>query len=111
MNCEEFVFEASYIDDPADLGGGALKHLGVCPECRIRFRQLRETGEMLPAMGLRLHQAIELAVRQESAAMRPAPAGRMWLQIACACAVLIASIAGIAYQSHSTDSVAIYAHR
>jgi len=111
MNCEQFIFEASYMDDPAELGGDALDHLGECSGCRMRFRQLREAGEPIPAMSLRLHQAIDLAVRQESAAVRPAPAGRMWLQMACACLVLIASIMGIAYQSHSTESVAIYAHR
>jgi len=111
MNCEKFIFEASYVDNPRDLGGEALDHLSACSGCRVRFRQFQEAGEMLPAMGLRLHQAIDLAVRQESAAVRPAPAGRMWLQMACACLVLIASIMGIAYQSHSTESVAIYAHR
>ena len=111
MNCEQFIFEAAYVDDPGDLGGDALDHLGECAGCRMRFRQLRETGEMLPAMGHRLHQAVDLAVRQELAAVLPAPAGKMWLQMACACLVLIASIMGIAYQSHSTESVAIYAHR
>ena len=111
MNCEQFIFEASYIDDPGDLGGDALDHLGRCSSCRARLRQLRETVELAPAMNLRLHQSIDMAIRQESAMVRPAPAGRMWLQMACACLVLIASIMGIAYQSHSTESVAIYAHR
>jgi hypothetical protein len=113
MNCEQFIFEAAYIDDPGDLGGDALDHLGECSGCRVRLRQLREAGvsEVIPEMSLRLHQAIDLAVRQESATVRPAFAGRMWLQMACACLVLIASIMGIAYQSHSTESVAIYAHR
>lgn len=111
MNCEQFIFEAAYVDNPGDLDVKALDHLGDCAECRMRFRQLHETGEMIPAMGLRLHQTIDLAVCQEMAAVRPAPAGRMWLQMACACLVLIASIMGIAYQSHSTESMAIYAHR
>ena len=106
MNCEEFLFEVSYLMETEDggLGFEALAHADLCPRCHARFYQLkRQQGsdemEFTPLMGQRLHQTLDLVIsrrRQTSASM--------WLQMAFTCLLLVGSLVGIAYQNHPTST-------
>lgn len=121
MNCEQFIFETSYAlehGERAALGGEVLRHLDECSSCRKFFEQslLSDAGKEIKAlssaMSRRLHEAIEREIAARPAAeIRRVPVGRLWLQIACASLVLIASIMGVAYGSHPEEPAQIYAHR
>jgi hypothetical protein len=112
MNCEQFLFEASYLlesGEAANLGMEALAHADQCPRCQARFyrlkRQSTETKEFTPLMSQRLHQTIDLVIVQR----RPSP--KMWLQVAFTCVVLVGSLVGIAYQNHPTTTPPAFARR
>jgi len=104
MNCEEFLFEVSYLMDAGDggeLGLDALAHADHCLPCHARFYQLKrqqESAEMefTPWMRQRLHQNLDLVISQRQASPK------MWLQMAFTCLLLVGSLVGIAYQNHPT---------
>ncbi len=105
MNCEQFLFEVSYLmeeGDGGELGLEALAHADRCLRCHARFYQLkRQQGvaaemEFTPVMGQRLHQTLDLAISQRQASPK------MWLQMAFTCLLLVGSLVGIAYQNHPT---------
>jgi hypothetical protein len=69
MNCEQFLFEVSYLVESGeydDAGPDVSGHLRTCSRCRARFQQLREQyhsrerAEFTPLMSERLHQRINL---------------------------------------------------
>ena len=104
MNCEQFLFEVSYLMEAGyggELGWEALGHADSCPQCHARFYRLkREQGcaemEFTPLMGQRLHQTLDLVISQRQAS------AKMWLQMAFTCLLLVGSLVGIAYQNHPT---------
>lgn len=104
MNCEQFLFEVSYLMDAGDggeLGLDALAHADLCSRCHARFYQLRRQqdsaeGEFTPLMGQRLHQTLDLVISQRQTSPK------MWLQMAFTCLLLVGSLVGIAYQNHPT---------
>jgi hypothetical protein len=114
MNCEQFLFEVSYLLESGEsdnLGVDALAHADKCPQCHARFYQLKrqhqstETPEFTPLMSQRLHQTIDLVIAQR----RPSP--KMWLQVAFTCLVLVGSLVGIAYQNHPTATPPVFVRR
>ncbi len=104
MNCEQFLFEVSYLmedGDGGELGSEALAHADGCLRCHARFYQLkRQQGaaemEFAPWMRQRLHQNLDLVISQRQASPK------MWLQMAFTCLLLVGSLVGIAYQNHPT---------
>lgn len=121
MKCEQFLFEVSYLLEP---GGrqdpeeqDALSHLRECASCRAHWDRLRNglsAGEAevpLAASG-RLHHSIDRMIAEKSAKVeRRASFTAASLQISVAVLVLVASIAGIAYQDHPTTTPPVYARR
>jgi hypothetical protein len=114
MNCEQFLFEASYLLESGECGhlpSGVSRHLHQCSSCHARFHQLKQQSqstkmaELAPLVSQRLHQTIDLLIGQR----RPSP--KMWLQMACTCLILVGSIVGIAYQSHPTATPPVFARR
>ncbi|HWZ42309.1 MAG TPA: hypothetical protein VNW97_02485 [Candidatus Saccharimonadales bacterium] len=128
MRCEQFLFEAAYLPESADseglgldlglgLGREALEHMRVCDSCHAQLRRLRHgfhsiESESLALMGQRLHRELDQVIAEKSAQLeRRASFGKMWAQVALASLILVASIAGISYQSHPTVQPPIYARR
>ncbi|MBZ5521262.1 MAG: hypothetical protein LAP21_03290 [Acidobacteriia bacterium] len=120
MKCEQFLFEASYLLESGDCeepGRDALGHLRECASCRAQWNRFRNElhsveSEAPLLMSERLHQTIDMMIAEKAARLeRPATFGRMWLQMSVALIVLVASIAGITYQSHPTDTTPVYARR
>jgi len=110
MNCEQCLFELSYLlksGENGNLGSDLLGHLDECPSCHVRYYQLKraQMPEFTPFMSHRLHQTIDLVIGQR----RPSP--RMWLQMAFTCLVLVGSLVGIAYQNHPTTTPPAFARR
>jgi hypothetical protein len=124
MNCEQFLFEVSYLLESREhdnMGADVSGHLRNCPNCHARFHQLkqqyhfREIVELTPSMSRRLHQALDLQIGDLQISnlllsqRRPSP--KMWLQMAFTCLILVGSIVGIAYQNHPTATPPVFARR
>jgi hypothetical protein len=111
MNCEQCLFELSYLlesGENGNLGLDILGHLDECPRCHVRYYQLKrqhQSAEFTPFMSQRLHRTIDLVIGQR----RPSP--QMWLQMAFTCLVLVGSLVGIAYQNHPTTTPPAFARR
>ncbi len=129
MNCEQFLFEVSYLVESGEydnVGPDVSGHLRTCSPCRARFQQIREqyhsreTAELTPLMSERLHQRIDLQMSDLQIndlpnddlliSQRPL-SPKMWLQMALTCLILVGSIVGIAYQNHPTATPPVFARR
>lgn len=113
MNCEQFLFEVSYLmeaGDGGELGLEALVHADDCPRCHARFYQFkRQQGsaemEFTPWMSQRLHQSVDLIISQRQASPK------IWLQMAFTCLLLVGSLLGIVYQNYPTATPPVVALR
>jgi hypothetical protein len=134
MNCEQFLFEVSYLLESGEYdnaGPDVSGHLRTCSRCHARFEQLkqqyhsREMAELTPLMSQRLHQRLDLQINdlqirnvqinglQNDALLvsQRLPSPKMWLQMALTCLILVGSIVGIAYQDHPTATPPVFARR
>jgi hypothetical protein len=119
MKCEQFLFEAAYLTggDPEDLGRDARNHLNECVSCFDQFQKL-QNGECFKdtdsaaLMAQRLHFALDAAIAEEAAkSLRNVSLVRLWPQVALSLLILVASIAGIAFQNHPTAPTPMYVRR
>ncbi len=129
MNCEQFLFEVSYLLESGEhdnVGPDISSHLRTCSLCHARYEQLKqqyyskEAMELTPLMSQRLHQRLDLQIndlRSNSltsdallVSQRP-PSPKMWLQMALTCLILVGAIVGIAYQDHPTATPPVFARR
>jgi hypothetical protein len=129
MNCEQFLFEVSYLLESGahdNVGPEISGHLRACSRCHARFEQLKqqyqskETAELMPLVSQRLHQCIDLQIRNvqigglqndDLLVSQRLPSPKMWLQMALTCLILVGSIVGIAYQDHPTATPPVFARR
>jgi hypothetical protein len=139
MNCEQFLFEVSYLLESSEhdnAGSDVSIHLRTCSRCHARFEQLKqqyhskETMQLTPLMSQRLHQRLDLQINDlqindlqindvqtnglENDALlvsQRLPSPKMWLQMALTCLILVGSIVGIAYQDHPTATPPVFARR
>src|SRR5258708_22259556 len=129
MNCEQFLFEVSYLLESGEydnVGSDISGHLRTCSRCHARFEQLKqqyhskETAELTPLMSQRLHQSIDLQISDlqisdlqngDLLVSQRLPSPKMWLQMALTCLILVGSIVGIAYQDHPTATPPVFARR
>jgi hypothetical protein len=129
MNCEQFLFEVSYLLESGEydnVGPDVSGHLRTCSRCQARFEQLKqqyyamETAELTPLMSQRLHQRLDLQIRNvqisglqndDLLVSQRLPSPKMWLQMALTCLILVGSIVGIAYQDHPTATPPVFARR
>jgi hypothetical protein len=139
MNCEQFLFEVSYLLESGEhdnAGSDVSSHLRACSRCHARFEQLKqqyhskETAELTPLMSQRLHQRLDLQINDlqiddlqisdvqtnglENDALlvsQRLSSPKVWLQMAFTCLILVGAIVGIAYQDHPTATPPVFARR